>query len=81
MPMNDCCENEISQMDQARAFWQRLIAPELPDDLLTRLAFHFGTVRRTTATDAKRKIAAECNAALGRRIFIETVMGDLVFNE
>jgi hypothetical protein len=77
--MSASCEDETLQ-NQAENFWQWL-APELPFGLLTRLAFNFGAVRRVTATDQKRKLAAEINAALGREAFHETTFGDLVFSE
>jgi hypothetical protein len=66
--------------DQAEAFWRKLL-PELPGDLITRLAFNFGTVRRVTATDHKRKVAISTNAALEREAFSETKFGDIVFSE
>jgi hypothetical protein len=64
----------------AEEFWRKLL-PELPEDLLTRLAFSFGTARRVTATDHERNLAALMNAALGREAFKETEFGDIVLSE
>ena len=66
--------------DQAEEFWRKLL-PELPDDLVTRLAFNFGPLRRVTATEEDRNLAALINAALEREAFIETEFGDIVFSE
>jgi hypothetical protein len=64
----------------AEIVWSRL-APELPTDLLQRVAFNFGAVRRTTGTENKRKLAAEVNVALGYEAFKEMAFGYIVFQE
>jgi hypothetical protein len=66
--------------DNAEAYWHRL-SPALQPDLLTRVAFNFGAVRRTTATGNKRELAAEVNVALGYEAFKETAFGYIVFQE
>jgi hypothetical protein len=81
--MTDCCEgtaiNRCSTLqDQAEAFWHRL-APDIPPDLLTRIAFHFSASRRAVASDRRRKIADDVNASLGRPAFTETPFGYIVF--
>jgi hypothetical protein len=59
------------------------LAAHIPElrDLLARLAFSFGTVRRVTASDARRKLAVEINEAPGFEAFAETEFGYLVYNE
>jgi len=54
--------------------------PELSCDLLTRIAFNFGTMRRVTANDHNRGMALSINIALAREVFLETEFGDIVFN-
>jgi hypothetical protein len=47
--------------------WRRLL-PELPINLLTRLAFYFHSHRSTTASATKRELIGEINAELKRKL-------------
>ena len=78
--MNDFGTDDDTLQNQAEKFWQHL-APELPDDLLTRLAFSFGPIRRVTASNARREIASLCNEALERAAFKETEFGYIVWRD
>jgi hypothetical protein len=81
-----CEEAAIDQslQDQAEAFWHRL-APDIPQNLLTRIAFNFGPHRQITASQTNLELAETINRAChwdGKtRGFVKTPFGRIVFAE
>lgn len=68
--------------DHAENFWH-LIAPELPANMLTRIAFAFGAHRQVTASQRNIDLARTANAACHwngyTEGFLKTHFGRIVF--
>ena len=73
---------EIPIRNEAEVFWSRL-APELPEDLLFRIARQYGAHRQVTASMRKIELARAANARCGwdgkDAGFIKTQFGRIVF--
>jgi hypothetical protein len=76
-------EVETTKQDEAEAFWSRL-APELPPDMLKRIARTYGAHRQVTASMRKIELAKAANARCGWNVkdvgFIKTQFGRIVFS-
>jgi hypothetical protein len=77
-------EVETTKQDEAEAFWSRL-APELPKDLLTRIAYQYGGHRQVIASLKNIELVRAANARCGWNGedagFIKTQFGRVVFAE
>jgi hypothetical protein len=85
--MEKCCDGAAlacggTLQDHAENFWS-ILAPELPANLLTRIAFAFKAHRQVTASQRNIDLARTVNAACrwdGHTIgFIKTPFGRIVF--
>ena len=85
--MKTCCDGAAlascgTLQDHAENFWHQL-APEMPANLLTRVAFAFGAHRQVNASQRNMDLARTVNAACrwdGREVgFIKTHFGRVVF--
>jgi hypothetical protein len=85
--MENCCDGAAlscggSLQDQAENFWH-ILAPELPKNLLNRIAFAFKAHRQVAASQRNLDLARTANAACkwnGHTVgFIKTPFGRIVF--
>jgi hypothetical protein len=76
-------EQRGTLLDHARAFWHN-IAPEMPDDLLTRVGFAFKAQRQVIASQRNLDLARHANRTChwdGHTVgFIKMPFGQIVFS-